>query len=180
MAQNDDFLKWTEPVNPEWITALIDDNAVKWAKSFGIYLAEGFKRKPDDPFEKINKKNPDGTNIMKEGKEVFETQPPLSTSQLRKFFGEIRRIQADLQLKDTFNKEDLILIKPKLAYQVGREKGKDARISKIRDFYFQLSICIDSVQNKEHFKRFVKLVEAIVAYHKEAEMLNSNDTQNEE
>jgi CRISPR-associated protein Csm2 len=180
MEQNKDIFKWVEPLKTEWITDQIDDTAVSWANSFGIYLADGIKR--DKSNEPIPEKDGYGVpktnfnNLTNKREPVYERQKALSTSQLRKFFGEIRRIQADLQQHEYFNKQDLILLKPKLAYQVGREKDK-LKDAKIRDFYKQISEAIDAVTTKEHFKRFVKLVEAIVAYHKEAESQNSNQNE---
>jgi CRISPR-associated protein Csm2 len=90
----------------------------------------------------------------------------VSTSQLRKFFGEIKRIQADFDNC----KVDLILLDPKIAYAVGRAK-KDARqgeLVKIEDFYNQITPLIGRIGDDHlKFKRFVQLCEAIVAYHKQ-------------
>lgn len=90
----------------------------------------------------------------------------VSTSQLRKFFGEIKRIQADFDNC----KMDLILLDPKIAYAVGRTK-KDARQGesvKIEDFYKQMTPLISKInEDQAKFKRFVQVCEAIVAYHKQ-------------
>jgi len=58
------------------------------------------------------------------------------------------------------------MLKPKLAYAVAKVKDEDA---KIHDFYHVLVGGIDMVTSKEHFKNFIKIFEAIVAYHKAAE-----------
>jgi CRISPR type III-A-associated protein Csm2 len=88
---------------------------------------------------------------------------PMSTSQIRKFFGEIKRIQADFENC----KGEIILLDPKIAYSVGRAK-KDGP-SKIEDFYNLVNPLLSGVkENKSRFKNFVSIVEAIVAYHKEA------------
>lgn len=85
----------------------------------------------------------------------------LTTSQIRKFFGEIKRIQADFHNL----KNEIILLDPKIAYAVGRAK-KDGR-TKLDDFYKQLSpLLLDINEDEKKFKYFVNLVEAIVAYHK--------------
>lgn len=90
----------------------------------------------------------------------------VTTSQLRKFFGEIKRIQADFDNC----KMDLILLDPKIAYAVGRAK-KDARQGetlKIEDFYKQITPLIGNIgEDQVKFKRFVQVCEAIVAYHKQ-------------
>lgn len=88
----------------------------------------------------------------------------LSTSQLRKFFDSLKRIQ----LKGFNNgKQDLLLLKPKLAYALGRARSKDKRaVPKYEKFNSQIGEGISYVENDEHFKNFVNLVEAVVAYHK--------------
>lgn len=90
----------------------------------------------------------------------------VTTSQLRRFFGEIKRIQADFDNCKT----DLILLDPKIAYAVGRAK-KDARRNeniKIEDLYHQLAPLISEIrEDQPRFRRFVQVCEAIVAYHKQ-------------
>jgi|AntRauTorckE5430_2_1112549.scaffolds.fasta_scaffold00369_10 CRISPR-associated protein Csm2 len=84
----------------------------------------------------------------------------LSTSSLRRFFGEIRRIQADF---DTFG-GDVPLLRAKLAYDANR-KGKDG----VQQFYDLVKGAIIAVgQDRAKFTNFVKLAEAIVAFHKAA------------
>jgi CRISPR type III-A-associated protein Csm2 len=86
----------------------------------------------------------------------------LSTSQIRKFFGSIKRIQADFEKA----KGEILLLEPKLAYAMGRDNGK----SKIKELYPLLSPMIRDIQeNKDKFQNFVNVLEAIVAYHKAAE-----------
>jgi len=125
-----------------------DINAIGWAKGFAYHLA-------------VTDEKRDLIEYNKNGKPVFRSN--LSTNQLRKFFGEMKRIQAQ-----DFDKEGKWLtafkmLKPKLAYAVGRERNKNP---KIYDFYIELQAGIDAVENKEHFQSFVQIVEAIVAYHK--------------
>ena len=119
----------------EWIQEKIDDCTVNWTQSFGEYLTK---------------------------EDVLN---PLTTSQIRKFFGELKRIQADPEKYAA----DIPLLKAKLAYAVGRDKSKKGKLSKIKKFYEQLTYGIDSIRtdNKiEDLNRFVKIVESIVAYHK--------------
>lgn len=95
----------------------------------------------------------------------------LTTSQLRKFFGEVKRQQ---MLKE-FNETEFTMLKPKLAYAVGRAKqnGKKNKAQKIEDFYTVITDAIDKVLNStdrpKAFKNFITAFEAIVAYHKAAE-----------
>jgi len=108
----------------------ITPNSVVFAKRFGEYLGDG------------------------------DRKTKLTTSQLRKFFGEIKK-----QQMNGWNRSEFILLKPKLAYAVGRaEKG-----NKIKDFYMVIANAIDQVENEKQFNNFVKILEAIVAYHKAKE-----------
>ena len=99
----------------------------------------------------------------------------LTTNQIRKFFGEIKRQQMAGYELGTF-----VLLKPKLAYAVGRAKNENKQHTKckIEDFYEVLSKAIDVViteeinGNKDAFKNFIAIFEAIVAYHKYAEAGN--------
>lgn len=86
----------------------------------------------------------------------------MTTSQIRKFFGEIKRIQAGNFEEE---KRNIILLDPKIAYAVGRaERG-----AKIKDFYDLVSPLIRKIkEDRGRFTNFVHIVEAIVAYHKAA------------
>lgn len=87
----------------------------------------------------------------------------LTTSQIRRFFGEVKRIEMQAEV----NLSDVAMLKPLIAYAVGRKTDKYGRCkSKIEDFYNEMSECISEIENKDDFKRFVKIFEAIVAYHK--------------
>lgn len=93
----------------------------------------------------------------------------VKTSKIRRFYGEVKRIQA----RGIANEKPAFrMLKPKLAYAVGRETVRDA---KLRLLFEVLSVGIDSVEidkindPKELNKRFsnlVQLFEAIVAFHK--------------
>jgi len=143
---------------PRWITDGLhkDANAIEWAKGFARHLAI-----TDEKNDVIDHKN---------GRPVFRAN--LSTNQLRKFFGEMKRIQ----VQDFDNEGKWLvafkMLKPKLAYAVGRERKKDP---KIYDFYVELERGINSVEKKEHFNSFVQMVEAIVAYHKYFEKTEKNE-----
>lgn len=84
----------------------------------------------------------------------------LSTSQIRKFYGEVKR-----QQMTGYSPTDFILLKPKLAYAVGRDK-KSQKNTKIQDFYDVIADAIGKVNTEHSFENFVKIFEAIVAYHK--------------
>ena len=121
-----------------WLEGNIDNNVIKWAEQFGEFLA-------------------------KQRNNIKDTE--LTTNQLRKFFGEIKR----QQIKG-FNQVDFSLLQPKLAYAVGKSKKKN---NKIKEFYEVIAGAIAKVNNEEKFKNFVKIFEAIVAYHKANERINN-------
>lgn len=103
-------------------------------------------------------------SLMREwGHFLANGRDSVKTSQLRKFFGAVKKIQADFDN----SKGEIVLLSPKLAYAVGRAVSKNPK-SKIKDFYVVLSPLIESIgEDKKKFKNFVNVFEAIVAYHKE-------------
>lgn len=120
----------------EEIQKEVTEETVNFAERFGSYLAA-----KDDSAE------------------------PLTTSQLRKFFGEVKRQQMIGYQESTF-----VMLKPKLAYAVGRAKNGKKKHVKIEDFYNVLADAVDKVNassdKKKAFANFIAIFEAIVAYHK--------------
>lgn len=147
-----------------WITKGVDKDAIEWAEIFGRYLAQ------KDEYA-LNENN-QVIKIKKNNEYKEQKLNPLSSSQLRKFFGAIKSLQnqilMDNQLKEDSDlpqqfKKEILMLKPKLAYAVARAKSDFA---KIHNFYDVMATCIDSIQTKQHFKNFISLLEATVAYHK--------------
>ena len=74
-----------------------------------------------------------------------------------------------------YNETEFTMLKPKLAYAVGRAKqnGKKNKAQKIEDFFVVITDAIDKVLSSSDrakaFKNFITAFEAIVAYHKAAE-----------
>jgi len=141
---------WTEDLKPAWIQHQITSDTVDWARKFGSHLArKGDMSKPDpqsrDKRAKIRK--------------------TLTTSQLRKFFGELKRIKAAGYGEGAEN-TDFILLEPLITYTAAKADDSDA---KIHDFKEQLVLGIKAVKGQEAFLRFVKIVEAVVAFHREME-----------
>lgn len=130
-----------ERIPKEEIQNKVTDVTVQFAEKFGKYLAV------DD----------------------YEAEP-LTTSQLRKFFGEVKR-----QQMMGYNETEFTMLKPKLAYAVGRAKqnGRKNKAQKIEDFFMVITDAIDKVlgspDRAKAFKNFITAFEAIVAYHKAAE-----------
>ena len=127
-----------------WVTEGIDHDMVEKTRKLAEDLAK--------PEEVPNRK----------GKKA------MTTGQLRKFFGEIKRIQAAGFSAETV--DSVIMLKPKLAYAVGRDDNE----TKIKIFYDVMTQALDAIdyknteQGKKHFNNFIKIFESIVAYHKAA------------
>lgn len=128
-------------ISKQEIQEKVTATTVQFAEKFGNYLAE-----KEDQAE------------------------PLTTSQLRKFFGEVKR-----QQMTGYDDTEFVMLKPKLAYAVGRAKqnGRKGKYQKIEDFYSVMADAIDKVEastdKSKAFKNFITAFEAIVAYHKSAE-----------
>lgn len=93
-----------------------------------------------------------------------DVRKKMKVTQLRKFFGHIKKIQAKYKGKsaDTnVDKKDLFLLMPELAYALGREL-----ISK--NFYdlMKLSLNSQKISIVKDFNCFVDFLSAVLAYHK--------------
>lgn len=87
----------------------------------------------------------------------YLSQNNLKTNQIRKFLDAVKKVESDGG--KGFSRDEVKLLKPKLAYAAGRQ-------SEVKPLMQVLDPCIDRVDTKEDFKRFARLVESIVAYHK--------------
>ena len=96
----------------------------------------------------------------------------MNTSQIRRFLDEVNRIRSDsrLQKEGQSFRESCMLLKPKLAYAAGRQKGGGQRERQqgqaIKDLMQVLVPCIDKVHDEKDFYKFYRFVESIVAYHR--------------
>jgi len=90
----------------------------------------------------------------------------LTTSQIRNVFGTVRQIEMNWGPRSTeqqrkYAARQLILLKPKLAYQAKRERGKG-----VQELANVLIPAIDLVgEERERFQHFMDFFEAILAYH---------------
>lgn len=135
-------MAWNEFIPASEITEKVTRATVTFAEKFGRYL----------------------------GTDERGVANKLTTSQLRKFFGEVKR-----QQMNGYDETEFVLLKPKLAYAVARaniNKRKDT-MNKIDDFYkviiAAIDIVIDCPNKDQAFKNFIQIFEAIVAYHKAVE-----------
>ncbi len=98
-------------------------------------------------------------------KEPNSDEEPLTTTQLRRFFGEVKRQQLN-----GYDETEFVMLKPKLAYAVGRAKKDSKKYFKIEDFNTVIAHAIDCVEESpdkdKAFRNFIYAFEAIVAYHK--------------
>jgi CRISPR-associated protein Csm2 len=93
------------------------------------------------------------------------------TSQIRGIFGTVRRIEMNWDEgmppdKQLWAQRELLLLKPKLAYQAARHKKQTGGqgMDLLKDV---LSDAIERVgEDRERFRHFVDFFEAILAYHR--------------
>lgn len=91
----------------------------------------------------------------------------LTTSQIRNIFGEVRSIEQEVRVGTEklplSVQRRLLMLKPKMAYQVGRFSTNQA----LRALVETLSAAIDLIgDDVGRFHSFVDLFEAILAYHR--------------
>ncbi|MDR7666819.1 type III-A CRISPR-associated protein Csm2 [Methanosarcina sp. Z-7115] len=101
---------------------------------------------------------------------IAHTLRNMKTAQLRRFFGAIKLIERTIEEENSEKAWDEVeaefyLLKPKIAYAKGRKLIPE-------EFYQVLKVSLNKInvgtnEDKiENFKRFVKFLESIVAYHK--------------
>ncbi len=84
----------------------------------------------------------------------------LKTTQIRRFLDGIRKLDSEFDRGKNFNKDLVILMKPKLAYAVGRNQD-------IKPLMEVLEPAITAgAKSYSDFKKLVALIEGIVAYHR--------------
>lgn len=147
MTNISDVLQEGEQNASAWITQMTGET-IAFTRELGAFLAK-FEKKRDQP-----------------------NRDALTTSQLRNFFGEMRRIHMKVRNQQNLSGDllrDFLMLSPKLAYAEARVL-KDKRGSKIKEFVEAtdtLIKAVDKAENKKQaFENFVNIIEAIVAYHK--------------
>lgn len=133
-------MSWTKKIPEKEIIDQITELSVEFAHEFGSYLGKK---------EEFTDRN---------GSRHVENK--MTSTQIRKFFGEVKR-----QQMQGYNKSSFIMLKPKLAYAAARDDKK----TKIKDFYFVIADAMDKVNDERSFNNFISIFEAIVAYHRAAE-----------
>ncbi len=130
-----------------WIVERIDDECINYLENFGYFLCD----KSDEKAFAV------GPNAM-------------TTSQLRNIFGEIKRIQAQLDANPDDKTEDwrnaFTMLRPKLAYSTARVLAQK-RDNRIKAFRTVVEKAYHHVgDSPENFRRFSQFVEGIIAYQK--------------
>jgi CRISPR-associated protein Csm2 len=97
----------------------------------------------------------------------------LKTNHLRRFLDAVKQINARLRRGDKFSivDNDIAFLKPRLAYAAARKKQemkKEKKVNPAKDFSDVISAAIEKVKSSKDFDRLVQLIEATIAYHKEA------------
>lgn len=80
----------------------------------------------------------------------------ITTSQIRKFHANLLKI-------DEFDENRLHMLRPVLAYSVGKASRGQKYLRHLRD---NVETCIIIVNDKNSFKNFKNFFEAIIAYHR--------------
>jgi len=92
----------------------------------------------------------------------FMANKKVSSSQIRNVYGEVKRIQMKGFDKDS---SSFYLLKPKIAYARGRARGNAVQGIELFEKIFDK--CFNLVKDTPTYENFCKLMEAILAYHKE-------------
>lgn len=126
--------------NPKWISEAINDAAVEFMEKFGLFLCA---KQPGD--------NRPGFNAM-------------TTSQIRNVFGEVKRISSRLE---NWEEEypSFLMLRPKVAYNTARavQRIRDSRMTEFKKVFDEAHAQVDG---PDTFRRFMMLLEGIIAYHK--------------
>lgn len=132
--------------DPIWIKERIDKNCVDFTEELGKFLCD------------INDRG-------------FSGPSALTTSQIRNFFGEVKRIQLS-GIEKGNNRSAFLLIRPKLAYAEARAKMRNSRsrITIFKEVVQKAHAEVDTNASddvlKTSFQNFVDFLESILAYHK--------------
>jgi CRISPR-associated protein Csm2 len=102
---------------------------------------------------------------VKESQDDKPQKEQLTTSQIRKFFGTVKKIEARGELDDEGIRQ-LLLLKPKLAYAAKRaHKTKLPTLKEVLTDSIEL-VTSDEGVTQEKFNNFCNLFESILCYHK--------------
>ena len=97
----------------------------------------------------------------------YMAQEKMTTSQIRNIYGEIKRIQMNYEAE----RVAFLLLKPKVAYMLARNKNNDG----LKLFNDIFKAAAQHVVNDSTYTNFCNMMEALVAYHRVYEEENKKD-----
>jgi len=131
-----------------------DKREIKEVPAFqSDWIVTGIKKDAIEYAEKL------GATLKEEG---------FTTSQIRNFYGELKRIQLK-GIEDAKARSSFHLLHPKLAYAAKRAEKKPGRgANRFKDEILKAhsAVNIDNDDYKHRFSNFCDLCEAILAFHK--------------
>lgn len=89
----------------------------------------------------------------------FMAKNGLTNSKIRSIYGEIKRIQMS---KFEQEKASFFLLKPKVAYALGRDPKNEG----LKLFKLVFDSCYNEVKDDKTYKNFCNVIEAVLAYHR--------------
>jgi len=126
-----------------------DDTAKQLAAKVQKFEGDGLAKLPANTLVEIADKL--GKHLKDNG---------LKTTQIRRFLDGVRKLDIQFSKGKKFSEDQVVLLKPKLAYAAGRHR----EVMPLMDV-LQPAITAGS-RSYSDFKRLLALIEAIVAYHK--------------
>jgi CRISPR-associated protein Csm2 len=101
-----------------------------------------------------------GDLLVKDAESLAGSIRDLKTAQLRRIYGEVKRMEMDFgKGEGSFSRDRVVMLKPRLAYAA----SKKPEVIRIKNVFTK---CIDKIQDPEDFSQFVSFFEAILAYHR--------------
>ena len=135
-----------EDFKEKWIKEGADEDMIVFARKKGRLIAGVHEDLSEEEVQKL------GKNLKRKGE--------MSNSQIRNFYGEIKRIQMIGKFEKA--KTSFYLLKPKLAYALGRNNGNEG-LKLFKSIFDEAS---QYVKDDKTFNNFCNLMEAILAYHR--------------
>ena len=100
-----------------------------------------------------------GDTLVKDAEKLAGSIKDLKTAQLRRIYGEVKRMEMDFKKDESsFSRDRVVMLKPRLAYAASKKK----EVIPLKNIFNK---CIDKIQSREDFFQFVSFFEAILAYH---------------
>jgi len=101
-----------------------------------------------------------GDTLVKDAESLASSIRDLKTAQLRRIYGEVKRMEMDFnKVEGSFSRDRVVMLKPRLAYAA----SKKPEVIRIKNVFTK---CIDKIQDSDDFSQFVSFFEAILAYHR--------------